>query len=86
MKLSFKEACILNAKWDDLLPTEFDVKCNYFIEELRKLPFTLVPCYLFGDQHNATELELHGFCDASTQAYSVAVYIRSSKNDNIVAY
>ena len=84
VKLLFKEAYILNVKWDDLLPTEFEVKYNNFIEELRKLPFTSVPRYLFGDQHNVTELELHGFCDASIQAYSAAVYVRSSKNDNIV--
>ena len=84
VKLLFKEACILNVKWDDLLPTEFEVKYNIFIEELRKLPFTLVPHYLFGDQHNVTELQLHGFCNASIQAYSAAVYVRSLKNDSIV--
>ena len=84
VKLLFKEACVLNVKWDDLLPTEFVVKYNNFTEELRKLSFISVPRYLFVDQHNVTELELHGFCDASTQAYSAAVYVRSSKNDNIV--
>ena len=59
VKLLFKEACILNVKWDDLLPAEFEVKYNNFIEELRKLPFTSVLRYLFDDQHNVTELELH---------------------------
>ena len=34
--LLFKEACILNVKWGDLLPTEFEVKYNNFIKELRK--------------------------------------------------
>ena len=66
------------------LITEFEVKDNNFIQELRKLPFTSVPRYLFGDRHSVTELELDGFCDASIQAYSAAVYVRSSKNDNIV--
>ena len=55
-----------------------------FIQELRKLTFLSVPRYLFADQHNVTELELHGFCDASIQAYSAAVYAQSLKNDNIV--
>ena len=57
VKLLFKEACILNVKWDDLLPTEFVVKYNNFIEELRKLSFISVPRYLFVDRHNVTELE-----------------------------
>ena len=56
VKLLFREACILNVKWDDLLPTEFVVKYNKFIEELRKLSFISVPRYLFVDQHNVTEL------------------------------
>ena len=43
-----------------------------------------VPRYLFVDQQNVTELDLHGFCDASIQAYSAAVYVRLSKNENIV--
>ena len=34
VKLLFKEVCILNVKWYDLLPTEFVVKYNNFIEEL----------------------------------------------------
>ena len=30
VKFFFKEACILNVKWEDLLPTEFAVKYNNF--------------------------------------------------------
>ena len=84
VKLLFKDACILYVKREDLLPTEFVVKYNHFIEELQKLPFISVPLYLFIDQQNVTELELHSFCDASVQAYSAAVFVRSSKNNNIV--
>ena len=84
VKLLFKDACISNVKWDDLLPTEFEVKYYNFIQELWKLLFLSVPRYSFADQHNVTELELHGFCDASIQAYSAAVYAQSLKNDNIV--
>ena len=50
VELLFKEACILNIiRWDDLLPTEFVVKYNNFIEELRKLSFISVPRYSFVD-------------------------------------
>ena len=43
-----------------------------------------VPRYLFIDQRKVSELELHSFYDASMQAYSAAVYVRSAKNNNIV--
>ena len=39
VKLLFKEACILDVKWDDLLPIAFVVKYNNFIEGLRKLSY-----------------------------------------------
>ena len=84
VKLLFKEACILNIKWDDLLLTEFVVKYNNFKEELQKLSFILVSCRLFIHQHNVTELELHGFCDAFIQVNSTAVYVQLSKNDKLL--
>ena len=37
VKLLFKDACILYVKREDLLPTEFVVKYNHFIEELQKI-------------------------------------------------
>ena len=73
----------MNVKWDDLLPKEFEVKYNNFIEELRKLSFISVRRYLFVDQH-VTELELHSFCDAPIQVYSAVVYVQSSENENVV--
>ena len=45
VKLLFKEACILDGKWDNLLPTEFVVKYNNLIKELRELLFISVPRY-----------------------------------------
>ena len=68
----------------DHLGLMFVVKYDNFIEELRKLSFISVPRYLFIDQRNVTGLELRGFCDASIQAYSAAIYVRSSKDGNAV--
>ena len=75
VKVVFKEACILNVKWYDLLPREFIFKYINFIEELQKLSFMSDLPYLFIDQHNVKELELHGSCDASIPEYSAAVYV-----------
>ena len=86
VKLLFKELCILNVKWEDLLTTEFVVQCNNFIEELQKLSFISLPRYLLIYQHNVTGFELHGFCDASIQTYSTVVYVWSLKNDKINTY
>ena len=72
VKLLFREAYILNIKWDNLFPSEFVVKYNNFIEELQRL-FVPVRHYLLIEQYNI--IELHDFCDASTQAYSTAIYV-----------
>ena len=58
---------------------------RYVLRSFRSCTALLsVPRYFFTDQHNVTELQLHGFCDASIQTYSAVFYVRLSKNDNIV--
>ena len=37
VKLLFKEACILDVKWVELLPTEFVVKYTNFIRRVTKI-------------------------------------------------
>ena len=44
--------------------------------------YTILLYYLFIDYNKSTDL--HYFCDAPVQAYSAALYVRSSRNNNIV--
>ena len=83
VKILFKEACSIKVNWDDELPTELIVKWKNFLKELKNLSALRFDRYLFSNQRNVTNFELHGFCDASLQAYSAVIYVRTVKNDVI---
>ena len=67
-KILFQENCSNNFEWDSLLPVEILKKCESW---LIKLPLSLeirIPRYLFSDILPGTKIELHEFCDSSTQS------------------
>ena len=67
-KILFQEICSNNFEWDSLLPVEILKKCESW---LIKLPLSLeirIPRYLFSDILPGTKIELHEFCDSSTQS------------------
>ena len=74
-KLLFKKLCISKQDWDSILSTKYINKWYKFINELNYLksisadPFVLC-------NHKVKQIELHGFCDRSTDAYCASNYIR----------
>ncbi|UYV60592.1 hypothetical protein LAZ67_1001615 [Cordylochernes scorpioides] len=70
--------------WDE--PIESDIKSNWnkFQTQLSCLKEIKIPRYLNSSSSEIEELQLHGFCDASLNAYSAVVYLKTRfKNQKI---
>ena len=74
-KVLFQETCKQMLSLDAVLPIFINNRWKVFIDELFKLNKIETKRHVLccGKQ----EIELHGFCDASTLAYGAVVYVRS---------
>ncbi|XP_078051341.1 uncharacterized protein LOC144477492, partial [Augochlora pura] len=71
-----------NLGWDDVLPSDIQTLWNTYREQLTKLnEFSIGREILI---KNYTDVQLHGFCDASETAYGACIYIRSTDAKNRV--
>ncbi|UYV68153.1 hypothetical protein LAZ67_5003210 [Cordylochernes scorpioides] len=63
--------------WDE--PIESDIKSNWnkFQTQLSCLKEIKIPRYLNSSSSEIEELQLHGFCDASLNAYSAVFYLKT---------
>ncbi|XP_078049863.1 uncharacterized protein LOC144476616 [Augochlora pura] len=74
-KMILQELWTLKLDWDESLPMSIHTKWNQYYAEL-----PLLNNIVFSRKtivHTASNIELHGFCDASERAYGACVYIRS---------
>jgi hypothetical protein len=71
----------LNLDWDDQVPPSIENLWSQFLTDLRHLPNLQIPRKGINSSP-AVVIELHGFCDASIQAYGACVYIRSIDQHN----
>ena len=74
-KLYFKKLCIDKLDWDAVPTAEISKKWNKFIEDVSVIEFR-VHRHLLIENRCEESIEIHGFADASIQAYAAAVYIR----------
>ena len=83
----FQQMCKLNLDWDSVLPDSLKqtfFRLQSFLKENEQIE---VPCYIFDIDKNELQfkIELHGFSDASLQAYGAVIYSRClSKSSNII--
>jgi hypothetical protein len=61
--------------WDDELPKELLKNWISYRNELPHLSKFNIPRWM-GTKYSDKLVELHGFCDASNEAYAAVVYIR----------
>lgn len=75
VKILIQRLWSLKLGWDDVVPPDLGVKWNLFQCQLNTLNNIKIPRYIKCD--NPTNIEIHGFSDASMEAYSAVVYVRS---------
>ncbi|KAH8313484.1 hypothetical protein KR067_006894 [Drosophila pandora] len=81
-KILFQKLWLLNLNWDDELPSKLAdnwLKWRADLDNLHKLQ---IPRLVKSDTQ---KIELHGFSDASTKAYSAVVYSRVVNDDGTIS-
>ena len=78
-KIILQKLWKLNLDWDESVPGNLHTSFVKFADQLPELSKINIPRHaiLVG----ATNMQLHGFCDASEAAYGACVYICSSKDN-----
>ena len=84
-RLTFQSLCAEKLEWDSPLHLHYVVQWKNFLNNLIKLRTVSVKRYLFLIPANDRDtVELHGFCDSSSEGYGVAIYIREiSKSKHV---
>ena len=77
-KFLVQKACLLMLSWDAHVNNDLASKWKQLISYCEKLPsFVIDQNYLHGrNLHDVSEMELHGFSDASGKAYACVIYLR----------
>ena len=74
-KILMQDLWLCGVGWDDPIPPPVDVFWNSFRESLPELGDIRVPRWV-SYVPNQTQVEFHGFCDASERAYCATVFLR----------
>lgn len=69
--------------WDESISTELYTLWSQFTRQLDQVKFIHIPRHIFLEYF--TNVQLHGFCDASEQAYGACIYARSENNKGEVS-
>ncbi|KAJ8708891.1 hypothetical protein PYW08_010273 [Mythimna loreyi] len=84
LKILFQETWLLNLQWDEQVPDKISKEWLTIKVELESINQFKIPRW-YGTE-TASNVELHGFCDASTKAYACVIYcrIRNSNHSTIL--
>ncbi|XP_065062963.1 uncharacterized protein LOC135689604 [Rhopilema esculentum] len=76
LKVLFQELCVDKWGWDEELTGEAREKYDRFISEISRLDGIRMPRCFFDPGKIVSQVEIHGFSDASETAYAGIVYLR----------
>lgn len=82
LKILLQDIWAEGVDWDTELSVTLYKTWTRFAENAKVFHFLEVPRYVLSP--NTSNVELHGFCDASQRAYAAAIYLRSVDNNNIL--
>ena len=85
LKCMFQELCAEKIDWDQELHGNWLSKWTSFLSELESLNKVRIPRCYFITTSKPNSVQLHGFSDASKQAYTAVAYLRSYYNNGRVA-
>ena len=74
MKEMFESLCIRKVAWDEELQGSARLEFNAFLFKLQQLSKFRIPRCLF-NKLSIHSIQLHGFSDASEQAYACVIYL-----------
>lgn len=70
----FQIVCGTNVEWDQPRAPDLQYQWANLIADLQSYaPIELPRCYFAGVDGELTSVELHGFCDASVEAYAAVI-------------
>lgn len=72
----------LELEWDESVPTDIYSAWQTYTNELQQLHDIKIPRITM--LRNYSSIQLHGFCDASTQAYGACIYLRTKDHEGNV--
>jgi len=81
-KILFQQLWRSNLGWDEKLPCDVMEKWLAYRAELPVIQSISIPRCVMPIAHE--DVELHGFCDASEQAYASALYLRVRTGDTVL--
>ena len=85
LKLLFRSLCTDNVDWDDPIEGDALTKWKSLIAEFGCVNQIRVPRCYFRGSLKPVSIELHGFSDASAQAYGAVVYLRAVYEDESIS-
>ena len=77
MKLLYRELWQLHLEWDEEVTSHLKRKHQRWREELHLLATVKLPRHYYQKKKPLT-VELHGYCDASKEAYAAVIYVRAT--------
>lgn len=81
-KILMQELWTLKVGWDDPLPCHIANRWMTYMQEFKEINLIKIPRWI--GVKEKYQRQLHGFCDASQQAYSALVYARSINSEGSI--